>query len=123
MKKLFYIFPVLLIIGIIVFYIILSVGMRVLKALGILLLARLDLTIPLVLGSIFNPTAALDVILLNFIVLQPFTSLSDICVLYIVGFSVISIILVSFFYKKFTIKDNIETKKVTKSEFNFSFIS
>lgn len=123
MKKLFYIFPVLLIIGIIVFYIILSLGMRVLKALGILLLARLDLTIPLVLGSIFNPTAALDVILLNFIMLQPFTSLSDICVLYIVGFSVISIILVMFFYKKFTIKDNIETKKVMKSEFNFSFIS
>ena len=123
MKKLFYIFPVLLIIGIIVFYIILSIGMRVLKTLGILLLARLDLTIPLVLGSIFNPTAALDVILLNFIVLQPFTSLSDICVLYIVGFSVISIILITFFYKKFTIKDNIETKKVMKSEFNFSFIS
>lgn len=123
MKKLFYIFPVLLIIGIIVFYIILSVGMRVLKALGILLLARLDLTIPLVLGSIFNPTAALDVILLNFIMLEPFTSLSDICVLYIVGFSVISIILFTFFYKKFTIKDNIETKKVMKSEFSFSFIS
>lgn len=121
MKKVFYIFPVLLIIGIIVLYIILFIALRVLKALSILLLARLDLIIPLILGSIFSPTAALDVILLNFILLEPFNSLSDICALYIIGFSVISIIIVAIFYKKFTIKNTIDSNKVLNQEFDFSY--
>ena len=121
MKKVFYIFPVLLIIGIIVLYIILFIALRVLKALSILLLARVDLVIPLILGSIFSPTAALDVILLNFILLEPFNSLSDICTLYIVGFSVISIIIVAIFYKRFTIKNTIDSNKPLNQEFDFSY--
>ena len=121
MKKVFYIFPVLLIIGIIVLHIILFIALRVLKALSILLLARLDLVIPLILGSIFSPTAALDVILLNFILLEPFNSLSDICALYIIGFSVVSIIIVAIFYKKFTIKNTIDSNKALNQEFDFSY--
>ena len=122
MKKVFYVFSVLLIIAIIVLYFVSYLAIRILKAFSLLLLARIDLTIPLILGSIFNPSAAIDVILLNFIMLEPFTSISDIFVLYITGFSVISIILVAFFYKKFTLK-KVEYKKPIESEFNFSYLS
>ena len=119
MKKVFYVFSVLLIIAIIVLYFVSYLAIRILKAFSLLLLTRIDLTVPLILGSIFNPSAAIDVILLNFI---PFTSISDIFVLYITGFSVISIILVAFFYKKFTLK-KVEYKKPIESKFNFSYLS
>ena len=121
MKKVFYVFSVLLIIAIIVLYFVSYLAIRTLKAFSLLLLARIDLTIPLILGSIFNPSAAIDVILLNFIMLEPFTSISDIFVLYITGFSVISIIIVAIFYKKFTIKNTIDSNKVLNQEFDFSY--
>lgn len=121
MKKVFYVFSVLLIIAIIVLYFVSYLAIRILKAFSLLLLARIDLTIPLILGSIFNPSAAIDVILLNFIMLEPFTSISDIFVLYITGFSVISIIIVAIFYKKFTIKNTIDSNKVLNQEFDFSY--
>ena len=121
MKKVFYVFSVLLIITIIVLYFVSYLAIRILKAFSLLLLARIDLTIPLILGSIFNPSAAIDVILLNFIMLEPFTSISDIFVLYITGFSVISIIIVAIFYKKFTIKNTIDSNKVLNQEFDFSY--
>ncbi len=122
MKKFFYVFPILLFITIIAFYFVAYIALRILRALSVLFIVRLDLTIPLLFGSIFNPSAAIDVILLNFIMLEPFTSISDIFVLYITGFSVISIILVAFFYKKFTLK-KVEYKKPIESEFNFSYLS
>lgn len=123
MKKFFYVFPILLFITIIAFYFVAYIALRILRALSVLFIARLDLTIPLLFGSIFNPSAALDVILLNFVMLAPFASMSDIVTLYIIGISLISLILVTFVYKSFTNKDIIKPRKAIEEEFEFSYIS
>ncbi len=123
MKKFFYVFPILLFITIIAFYFVAYIALRILRALSVLFIARLDLTIPLLFGSIFNSSVALDVILLNFVMLAPFTSMSDIVTLYIVGISLISVILVTFVYKSFTNKDIIKPRKAIEEEFEFSYIS
>ena len=121
MKKVFYVFPVLLLISLISFYIIAYIAIRFLKTLSVLFIARLDLTIPLLLGSFFNPSAALDVFLLNFVMLEPFTSMSDIVALYIVGFSLISFILITFLYKNFTNKANIKIQNPIEQNNGFSY--
>lgn len=121
MKKVFYVFPVLLLISLISFYLIAYIAIRFLKTLSVLFIARLDLTIPLLLGSFFNPSAALDVFLLNFVMLEPFTSMSDIVALYIVGFSLISFILVTFLYKNFTNKANIKIQNPIEQNNGFSY--
>ena len=122
MKKFFYVFPILLFITIIAFYFVAYIALRILRALSVLFIARLDLTIPLLFGSIFNPSAALDVILLNFVMLEPFTSMSDIVALYIVGFSLISFILVTFLYKNFTNKTHIKMQSPIEQNNEFSYI-
>lgn len=122
MKKVFYVFPVLLLISLISFYLVAYIAIRILKALSVLFIARLDLTIPLLLGSFFNPSAALDVFLLNFVMLEPFTSMSDIVALYIVGFSLISFILVTFIYKNITNKTHIKMQSPIEQNNGFSYI-
>lgn len=123
MKKCLYVLSALLIVAIIAFYFVAYIALRILRALSVLFIARLDLTIPLLFGSLFNPSAALDVILLNFVMLEPFTSMSDIVTLYIIGISLISVILVTVFYKSFTNKDIIKPRKAIEEEFEFSYIS
>ena len=123
MKKCLYVLSALLIVAIIAFYFVAYIALRILRALSVLFIARLDLTIPLLFGSLFNPSAALDVILLNFVMLEPFTSMSDIVTLYIIGISLISVILVTVFYKSFTNKDIVKPRKAIEEEFELSYIA
>ena len=123
MKKFLYIFSGLLIITILAIYFVSSIAMRIFKILGMLLIARLDLTLPLIFGSLFSPTAAIDVILVNFIILEPFISVTDIFALSIITFSVISVILVTFFYKNLTLNKKAKSLEPKESRNNFLCLS
>lgn len=119
MKKFLYIFSGLLIITILALYFVSSIAMRIFRILGMLLIARLDLTLPLIFGSLFSPTAAIDVILVNFIILEPLISVTDIFALSIITFSVISVILVTFFYKNLTLNKKAKSLEPKESKNNF----
>lgn len=123
MKKFLYIFSGLLIITILALYFVSSIAMRIFKILGMLLIARLDLTLPLIFGSLFSPIAAIDVILVNFIILEPFISVTDIFALSIITFSVISVILVTFFYKNLTLSKKVKSLEQKESRNNFLCLS
>ena len=123
MKKFLYIFSGLLIITILALYFVSSIAMRIFRILGMLLIARLDLTLPLIFGSLFSPTAAIDVILVNFIILEPFISVTDIFALSIITFSVISVILVTFFYKNLTLNKKAKSLEPKESKNNFLCLS
>ena len=116
MKKFFYIFPLLLVISIIISYIVLSLTFRLLKAVLILSLTRLDLTLPLLFGSLFNTKAAFDVVMINFIILESCTSLSDILTISIFLFSTLSIALIVLFLKEHTYKPQSKIKSSISPE-------
>ena len=120
MKKLIYIFPILLLIAFTVFSFALFLVSRILKALAIIFVARLDIFLPLLFGTMFSARATVDVILANFLAFESIASMSDLFAIALITSAAFSIIIFSVSNKKRITKIEFEEENELELQPNYS---
>lgn len=119
-KKLIYIFPILLLIAFTVFSFALFLVSRILKALAIIFVARLDIFLPLLFGTMFSARATVDVILANFLAFESIASMSDLFAIALITSAAFSIIIFSVSNKKRITKIEFEEENELELQPNYS---